>query len=232
MQTSFQCKSSNDLFVNRKEERAYINRIISPTLIDFWGIQGMGKSRLLQRILQHIAEEKSQKEATTVEAGEYPPIACDSVSTESNSDEEGGDGDDDDDGGDGDDDPPSVRVLVLALLILVIIWMLALIKEIAPEVICTSLETEAHTLLPNDSLGAPLNLELRKKLGHTLKHSHDESELRDLCFFEIGVDYEDLPGQSKQDKVRELIKYCERHDLIDTLSVYCKKARPFAYLSD
>ena len=49
-----------------------------------------------------------------------------------------------------------------------------------------------------------------------------EGELKDLCF-DLGIDYEDLPGQGKADKARELVAHCERRDRFAELEAAYKK---------
>jgi len=53
----------------------------------------------------------------------------------------------------------------------------------------------------------------------------NESELRDLCF-DLGVDYENLPGQAKSDKARELLGYARRHARWEELMRHCTRLRP------
>lgn len=38
----------------------------------------------------------------------------------------------------------------------------------------------------------------------------DDNELRDLCF-DLGIDYQNLSGDNKSAKIRELIMHCERY---------------------
>ncbi len=52
-----------------------------------------------------------------------------------------------------------------------------------------------------------------------------DSELRDLCF-DLGIEYENLSGQSKSDKVRELIAYAERSGRSIELLSLCRHLRP------
>lgn len=56
------------------------------------------------------------------------------------------------------------------------------------------------------------------------KHFND-SELRALCF-DMGIDYEDLGGNGKADKIRELIAYCERRNNLAELLDICRQQRP------
>jgi hypothetical protein len=51
------------------------------------------------------------------------------------------------------------------------------------------------------------------------------SELRDLCF-DLGVDYEDLPDQTKRDLAREIVVHCKRHGRIPELIEIGKRLRP------
>ena len=49
--------------------------------------------------------------------------------------------------------------------------------------------------------------------------------LKDLCF-DLGIDYEDLPGDTLSDKSRELIRDCYRKGKVEVLLVRCKELRP------
>ncbi len=66
------------------------------------------------------------------------------------------------------------------------------------------------------------------KLHQILSTLFNESELRDLCF-NLGIDYENLPGVSKPDKARELVVYFQRRDQLANLISVCQKLRPNAF---
>ncbi len=53
----------------------------------------------------------------------------------------------------------------------------------------------------------------------------NSSDLQHLCF-QLGVDYEDIPGPGKQAKIRELIQYMNRHSQLCDLVQAVGKARP------
>ena len=53
--------------------------------------------------------------------------------------------------------------------------------------------------------------EFRILLRESLSDKFNLDELNTLCF-DLNIDYEDIPGNNKQAKVVELIKYCERTD--------------------
>lgn len=63
------------------------------------------------------------------------------------------------------------------------------------------------------------------KLHRTLSNRFREGDLRTLCFT-LGVDYDDLPGEGKSDKARELIVYLEHRDRIPELVETGKQLRP------
>ncbi len=65
----------------------------------------------------------------------------------------------------------------------------------------------------------------RTKLRLTLDKYFNEGELRNL-YFDMNVDYEGLPGESKSDKARELVAYCERRQIIPDLVAKCRQLRP------
>ena len=52
-----------------------------------------------------------------------------------------------------------------------------------------------------------------------------EDELRTLCF-EMGIDYDSLPGQGKSAKARDLVEYCDRRGRVDELLDRCHRERP------
>ncbi len=67
--------------------------------------------------------------------------------------------------------------------------------------------------------------EAELKLYSGLVSYFNEEELRDLCF-QLGIDYETLPGDSKTIKARELVAYHERRNRIESLSQVCHQLRP------
>lgn len=63
------------------------------------------------------------------------------------------------------------------------------------------------------------------QLFRKMEPNFNESELRGLCF-NLGVVYEDLNGQNRQDKLRELITYMERRQRLAELVQQCQELRP------
>ncbi len=57
----------------------------------------------------------------------------------------------------------------------------------------------------------------------------NDSELRDLCF-DLGIDYENLGGDNKTAKARELVGYGQRHDRLAELEAACRRLRPNAFI--
>ncbi|MCB8944345.1 MAG: hypothetical protein H6658_11400 [Ardenticatenaceae bacterium] len=62
-------------------------------------------------------------------------------------------------------------------------------------------------------------------LRETLIALFNEGELRDLCF-QLGEDYENMPGQNKSDRVRELILLLNRKGQLEKLVGLGRKLRP------
>jgi hypothetical protein len=52
--------------------------------------------------------------------------------------------------------------------------------------------------------------ELLTNLRQLMTKRFSDGELRTLCF-DLGVEYDDLPGSSKKDKAREFAYYVDRH---------------------
>jgi len=61
------------------------------------------------------------------------------------------------------------------------------------------------------------------QLRRLLDESFNETELRNLCF-DLGIDYESLPGDGKSAKARELVMYCERHKRLAELQKAIRQA--------
>lgn len=55
-----------------------------------------------------------------------------------------------------------------------------------------------------------------------------EDDLRDLCF-DLDVDYESLPGNSKAGKARELVIYCRNRGQLAELEAQIRRRRPQAF---
>ena len=62
---------------------------------------------------------------------------------------------------------------------------------------------------------------LRRKISERF----NIEELKNLCQ-DMGIVYENLSGDGREGKVRELIAYCQRHGRIDTLLAECRRRRP------
>jgi hypothetical protein len=69
------------------------------------------------------------------------------------------------------------------------------------------------------------DLEQLTILRQILEKRFNKGELRTFCF-ELGVDYDNLPGEGKANKARELVEYAERHSLIHRLITTGKRLRP------
>ncbi len=65
----------------------------------------------------------------------------------------------------------------------------------------------------------------RATLRKTLVEHFSEEEVRDMCF-DLGIDYENLPGAGKNSKVRELISYFERQKRTGDLVAWARQMRP------
>lgn len=64
-----------------------------------------------------------------------------------------------------------------------------------------------------------------QELATRIEKRFNANELKDL-FFKLNIDYDDLPGTTRKDKIRELVQFCERHDRLNDLVSLCKTLRP------
>jgi hypothetical protein len=78
--------------------------------------------------------------------------------------------------------------------------------------------------------GTSLNVD-QSRLRDILAQFFNEGELRDLCF-DLGVDYDDLPGEGKADRARELVGRFYRRGEGMTLLQAIRKRRPNAFWQD
>lgn len=62
------------------------------------------------------------------------------------------------------------------------------------------------------------------KLLDLMDKTFSLGELKTLCF-QIGVDFDNIDGTNKHDKIRELIKYCARRNILQRLLSQCQKER-------
>jgi len=69
------------------------------------------------------------------------------------------------------------------------------------------------------------NQEYLTQLREFLTARFNTGELKTLCF-DMGVEYEDLPGEGRADKARELVDYCDRHECLDKLVEVGRRLRP------
>jgi hypothetical protein len=65
----------------------------------------------------------------------------------------------------------------------------------------------------------------RMQLREAIMLRFSESEIQDLCY-DLGVEYESLSGDNKNDTVRELIEHFERLVELPKLIKYCSEKRP------
>jgi hypothetical protein len=76
---------------------------------------------------------------------------------------------------------------------------------------------------PLQSVGT--STEKLAELRRTITDYFNDGELRNICF-DLGAVYEDLPGQSKADKVREFLVFLEHRGRIHKLVQLCAQQRP------
>ncbi|MBK9711493.1 MAG: hypothetical protein IPO81_09230 [Kouleothrix sp.] len=67
----------------------------------------------------------------------------------------------------------------------------------------------------------------RVKLRQIITDFFSDDELRELCF-DLGIDYENLPGAGKAAKARELVAYAQRRGRMQDLVTTCQQLRPNA----
>ena len=70
-----------------------------------------------------------------------------------------------------------------------------------------------------------------RKLLKLLTQYFNTNELMDLCFT-LNIDFDDLPGASKESQVRELLQHLSRRGRIGELVRLCAQQRPHVSWTD
>lgn len=71
----------------------------------------------------------------------------------------------------------------------------------------------------------PSPLDNKLSLRDKILQYFNVGELRDMCMA-LSFDYDDLGGEGRSNKVRELVLYMERHGRTQELIYYCQQTRP------
>ena len=71
----------------------------------------------------------------------------------------------------------------------------------------------------------------RTSLRNEISTTYNLGELRTLCF-DASIPYEDIAGETKNDKIRELIAYAERKNKMSLLLTVLREGRPSATFTD
>ena len=124
---------------------------------------------------------------------------------------------------------PTELVICLSLLLIIVIGVGAVvISRVASQRITeTSLSSAQNKEFKSISNTDPTRGEadFRAELRQRLTDHFSEDELRTLCF-DMGLDYEDLTGEGKTGKARELVALVERQNNMARLIAQCRLLRP------
>ncbi|MCP4426510.1 MAG: response regulator [Chloroflexi bacterium] len=66
---------------------------------------------------------------------------------------------------------------------------------------------------------------IKHKIRHLLVDHFDIGELKALAF-DLDIDFENISGQNKNERIIELILYCERNQCLQELLSLCREIRP------
>ncbi|GAB4121492.1 MAG: hypothetical protein Fur005_33830 [Roseiflexaceae bacterium] len=86
----------------------------------------------------------------------------------------------------------------------------------------TTPTTTTTTPPPTSSPTQPID---RIKLRDLINATFSDAKIQDLCF-DLGIDYENLPGSGKSAKARELVSYMERRSRLAELAQKVQQLRP------
>lgn len=68
-------------------------------------------------------------------------------------------------------------------------------------------------------------LSQKRLLVRLIDHHFNADELKNLMF-DIGINYEDIQNGGQDGRVRALVQYCERHNMLGRLVERCQELRP------
>lgn len=77
----------------------------------------------------------------------------------------------------------------------------------------------------------PANPPVSASLRRLLNEHFSLAELHNLCH-DLGIDFENLPGDTKESKARELVDYCDRRHRLNELLKRCQDLRPNVQWAD
>lgn len=87
-------------------------------------------------------------------------------------------------------------------------------------------KNESGNVFPTATIQNDINNPIfRGKLRRTIIACFSENDLQNICF-DLNIDYENIPGDGKEAKVREILVYCERNGLLDIFVHTCSTERP------
>jgi hypothetical protein len=91
--------------------------------------------------------------------------------------------------------------------------------------LATMVSADLHNLLIEGHLPKYNKDNVGPTLRTLITEHFDLEELRDLCF-NLGIDFDDLRGEGKTAKARELVLYAQRRDRLNDLVIELKRLRP------
>ena len=92
------------------------------------------------------------------------------------------------------------------------------------QLLCDTPELNAYFIAARQTAGAQEQANLVKLFQKIDQHFND-SELRNLAF-RLGVEYENLTGETRRDKARELVTHMQRHVRLSELINQTAALRP------
>jgi len=83
--------------------------------------------------------------------------------------------------------------------------------------------TSSASSIPDyeSSFSGGFRADLRRKVATYF----NDDEIKSLCF-DLGIEYENLAGETREAKARELVTYCERTSQVSQLANRCRELRP------
>lgn len=125
---------------------------------------------------------------------------------------------------------PAVLGMTGAVVSVVMAMATEVIRQRSPDAIATLVRSMFKPIAPTEAAAIAERrtgpVYAQRLVLHQLIVDHfDLSELKTLCF-SIEVDFDVLAGETKVDRSRELVTYCERRARVAALLDACRRERP------
>jgi hypothetical protein len=121
-----------------------------------------------------------------------------------------------------------ILIAVIALLLLLWVTFLFCVVVVVPLAIFLLLDIISSRITPKTTRKyaiEQIDQAMVVKLRDMIVLYFSEEEVKDICFV-MNIDYDNLPGEEKLSKTRELLQHCKRRGRVSELTHACNRLYP------